>query len=824
MKTTTTPTIMAQDKHYPVLVLKNTVFFPDVALPVLVSKNAGLNALKEAFAGVEENEKYFVTLSLREGANIDEVYPHDFYGTGVLCQLDRLEKNEKDETIAYVKGLNRFSIREIHFDQLKNFWKAKGELVPDILDLDVDTEKALLASLKEVSREILSSINATDGFKKTIDEFQDVALFTHVVAQHLPLIIPKKQEILEIPSIKNRSLKVLELLVKQREMIKVNTEVGLKISEKTTKAYRESILREQLRTIREELGEGETEGEQKDKKTLRERIELAKLPKDIEKVALEQLVRYESMGPQNAESHVIRNYLELILSLPWNQEAASDIDLKRAQNILDEEHYGLDKIKEHIVQHLAVMKLAPNKKGSILLFVGPPGVGKTSLGQSIAKSLGRSFVRASLGGVRDDSEIRGHRRTYVGAMPGRIIEGIKRSKEKNPVFMLDEIDKLGRGHGGDPASALLEVLDPEQNATFTDQYLDLPFDLSKVFFVATANTLETIPGPLLDRMEVIQLSGYTTDEKFHIAKNHLIPKQLKEHGLENYKIDMSDDILKSIISDYTREAGVRDLQRKIAKLLRKISEKVVRDFEGKFDLQHLRDNTNIVVDLAMLEDVLGVEKNAYELAQTSATAGVVTGLAWTPVGGDILFIESAMMPGSGKLQLTGKLGEVMSESAQIGLSLVRSKLSKFVPDVDFSKIDFHIHVPSGSIPKDGPSAGITIFTALSSLVLQKIVDPKLAMTGEITLRGAVMPVGGVKEKLIAAHRAGIKRIILSARNKKDLREVPEIVKKDIEFIFIENINELLLTVFGKVYGPSIYDSSLIPPPKAVEERINMSVT
>lgn len=797
MKTTHTIT---SEQFLPTLVLKNTVLFPDVALPVLVSKPVGLNALHRAIDN--DKERRFVALSLKEGAEIDNIKSSDFYTVGTLCIVERIEKNEKGESIAYVRSVERFQAKSIQFESAFNSWAAQGEIVPDIIDLDGPTEKALLTSLKEVSKEILNSINATETFKRTLEEFKDAGLFTNVVAQHLPLIISKKQEILELASIKNRALKVLELLVEQREMIKVNNEMGLKISEKTSKAYRESILREQLRTIKEELGEISSDtNEAGEKKSLKDRILDAHLPKDIEKVALEQANRYETMGQQNAESHVIKNYVELILSLPWNEESKSELDLDLAQKVLDEEHFGLEKIKKHIVQHLAVMKLSPNKKGSILLFVGPPGVGKTSLGQSIAKALGRKFVRASLGGVRDDSDVRGHRRTYVGAMPGRIIEGIKRAKENNPVFMLDEIDKLGRGYGGDPAAALLEVLDPEQNATFTDQYLDLPFDLSKVFFVATANSLDTIPHPLLDRMEIIQLSGYTSDEKLHIAKNHLLPKQLKEHGLTTDKVEVNDEVLKSVIADYTREAGVRDLQRKIAKLLRSVSEQVVKN----------ADQEKILINNAIVEDVLGVEKNTYELAQATATAGVVTGLAWTPVGGDILFIESAMMPGTGKIQLTGKLGEVMSESAHIGLSLVRSKLSKLVPGFDFSKTDFHVHVPSGSIPKDGPSAGITIFTALCSLVLGKIVDPKLAMTGEITLRGAVMPVGGVKEKLIAAHRAGIKKIIMSKRNEKDLKEVPVVVKGEMEFFFVENINELMMAVFGKMSPPHFYESLLGPP-------------
>lgn len=804
------------EEFLPTLVLKNTVLFPGITLPVLISKTVGLNALHHALK--QDKDKRIVALTLKEGVEIDSARPQDFYSVGTLCVIESIETSENEETIAYIVAHHRFAINETVYSPDFNSWESSGHIIPDIVDLDSPTEKALMTSLKDISREILESLKAGSNLKRSLDGFTDVGQFTNIVAQNLPLIIPKKQEILEIASIKNRALKVLELLVEQREMIKVNNEMGLKISEKTSKAYRESILREQLKAIKEELGEGYSESAGGEKQSLKERILAAKLPKEVEKVAMEQLDRYENMGAQNAESHVIRNYLDLILALPWNDQPQEDVDLDNAEKILNEEHYGLEKIKKHIVQHLAVMKLSPNKKGSILLFVGPPGVGKTSLGQSIAKALGRKFVRASLGGVRDDSEIRGHRRTYIGALPGRIIEGIKRAKEKNPVFMLDEIDKLSRGYGGDPAAAMLEVLDPEQNSTFTDHYLDLPFDLSKVFFIATANSLETIPPALLDRMEVIQLSGYTTDEKMHIAKNHLVPKQLKEHGLSADEmrepavhVSFSDDILKNLIIDYTREAGVRDLQRKIAKIFRSLTEKVVR---------HPEQNS-FIIDQPLVEDVLGIEKNSYELAQEKAHPGVVTGLAWTPVGGDILFIETAMMPGSGKIQLTGKLGEVMSESAHIGLSLVRSKLSALVPELDFTKTDFHIHVPSGSIPKDGPSAGITIFTALCSLVLGKMIDPKLAMTGEITLRGAVMPVGGVKEKLIAAHRAGIKKIILSKRNEKDLREVPEIVKKDIQFIFVENINELLAASFGR-FNQNFFRDDLLYPPPADQNSSNFS--
>ena len=801
------------EEFIPTLVLKNTVLFPGITLPVLVSKEVGLNAINHALT--QDREKRIIALTLKEGVEIDSAQPNDFYNVGTLCIVDSLETTDNGETIAYIVAVQRFSINEIKFSPDFKSWEARGHVNPDVVDIDAPTEKALLTSLKDISKEILESLKAGANLKRSMDGFSDVGQFTNIVAQNLPLIIPKKQEILEIASIKNRALKVLELLVEQREMIKVNNEMGLKISEKTSKAYRESILREQLKAIKEELGEGYTDSEGGDKQSLKDKILAAKLPKDVEKVALDQLNRYENMGAQNAESHVIRNYLDLILALPWNDLAPEQLDLDKAEKILNDEHYGLEKIKKHIIQHLAVMKLSPQKKGSILLFVGPPGVGKTSLGQSIAKALGREFVRASLGGVRDDSEIRGHRRTYIGALPGRIIEGIKRAKQKNPVFMLDEIDKLSRGYGGDPAAAMLEVLDPEQNGTFTDHYLDLPFDLSKVFFIATANSLDTIPAPLLDRMEIIQLSGYTSDEKLHIAENHLVPKQMKEHGLVNgdekkFKVTFGENILKSIINEYTREAGVRDLQRKIAKLLRSLTEKIVRHPE----------KTEFHIDQAVVEDVLGVEKVTHELAQEKSHAGVVTGLAWTPVGGDILFIETAMMPGSGKIQLTGKLGDVMSESAHIGLSLVRSRLSALIPGLDFTKTDFHIHVPSGSIPKDGPSAGITIFTALCSLVLGKVVDPKLAMTGEVTLRGAVMPVGGIKEKLIAAHRAGIKRVIMSRKNEKDLRDVPDEVKNDIKFTFVENINELLVATFGRFNHNFFRDDLLYPPPAEQDGNYN----
>ncbi|MBX9769100.1 MAG: endopeptidase La, partial [Bdellovibrionales bacterium] len=518
-----------------------------------------------------------------------------------------------------------------------------------------------------------------------------------------------------------------------------------------------------------------------------------------------ELKRLESMGPQNPESHMIRNYLDWLCSLPWAISAPETIDLEQARQTLEADHYGLEKIKKRILQHLAVMKLRKGGKGSILLLVGPPGVGKTSLGQSIAKALGRKFVRASLGGVRDESEIRGHRRTYIGSLPGRILQSLKRVKENNPVFLLDEIDKLARGFQGDPASALLEVLDPEQNSTFVDHYLDVPFDLSKVFFIATANSLDTIPGPLMDRLEVIDLNGYTTNEKLHIARNHLLSKQLAEHGMEPGQIVIPDDVLLKMINHYTREAGVRELQRVIGNICRASAEKVLNLASAPGTI------SPVILTAADLEEILGPEKFTHEVVEKIAPPGVVTGLAWTPHGGEILFIESTMMPGTGKLILTGQLGDVMKESAQIASSLVRAKLAVTVPGMNFEKHDLHVHVPSGAIPKDGPSAGIALLTSLASLMTGRSVSPKLAMTGEITLRGAVMPVGGIKEKILAAHRAGIERVILSRKNEKDLRDVPAEVRSQMRFDFVDSASEVLGIALGGDWAATTTPQLPLPP-------------
>jgi ATP-dependent Lon protease len=598
---------------------------------------------------------------------------------------------------------------------------------------------------------------------------------------------------LEISSLKERSLRFIDYLLEQKEAIKLQVELAEKFNEKANKNYRENMLREQLKAIQSELKE--SYGESSGNEDYNEKIKNAGMPKQVEKVAFDELNKLSNQNPNSSDYNVIRNYLDTLLELPWKESFNKDINLGDARRILDDQHFGLEKVKERIIQHLAVMKLKKDKKGSILLLVGPPGTGKTSLGKSIAEALDRKYIRMSLGGIRDEAEIRGHRRTYVGAMPGRIIKSLKQANENNPVFILDEVDKLVSGYNGDPASALLEVLDPEQNNTFTDNYLDVPFDLSNVFFIATANSLDGIPGPLLDRMEIIPISSYTSNEKFHIGKNHLISEVLDEHGLTLNDLTIEDDTLQNVIDDYTREAGVRGLRRQLATIARVSTEKIV---SNKVEKPY-----NISSD--MLEDMLGRKISRHDMTQLDNPPGVVTGLAWTPVGGEILFVEGTFMSGSGQLLLTGKLGDVMKESARISLSLIKSRLALNSAMFNFKEKDLHIHVPSGAVPKDGPSAGITLLTAIASLVTGIKVNPKLAMTGEVTLRGAVLPIGGLKEKLLAAHRAGVKKVLIPKDNVEDLRDLPEEIKNELTIIPVEFIED----VFNEALGVKLPKPELV---------------
>lgn len=762
----------------PVVPLRNTLLFPGQAIPIVVGRARSRLAVEKA---LRESGHILFVAQKAETLERDPT-AEDLYHVGVIAKINNHHTQDNGQSYQLVvAGVARFHVE--NYSIKEEILVAEGNRYEDQYDADPDTLSKLVANAKQLAKDIFKYVPAhLAQFASVLDGVTDPIVLTHIIAQHLDFRLNKKQELLETVSVKGRLLILLELMASARDELKIQHEINQKVSGKLNKQQREHLLREQIRVLQSELGDGDREVSEDYAKKIAD----AKMPSEVEKIAHEQLARLESSNSQSPEVQVIRNYLDLLVALPWEKSATTDFSLEKAEEIINEEHFGLEKIKKRIIQHLAVQRLNPNKRGSILLFVGPPGVGKTSLARSIASAMKRQYVRVSLGGVRDDAEIRGHRRTYIGALPGRIIDGIKRAKENNPVFVLDEVDKLNRGWGGDPASALLEVLDPEQNKNFLDHYLDVPFDLSKVFFIATANSLESIPVPLLDRMEVIQLSGYTTQEKLNIGKRHLWPKQLAEHGLAADKVTFTDEMMMELITEFTREAGVRDLERQMASVLRWVSEKVVRG--GSSESVKVREED--------LDDILERKPLLSETAIKVHNPGVATGLAWTPLGGDILFIESQVMRGKGNLTLTGQLGEVMKESAQIAWTLLRAKLGPIRSDIHWDKIDVHLHVPAGAIPKDGPSAGVTMITSLASLLLNKPVEGLTAMTGEITLRGAVMPVGGIKEKLIAAHRAGIKQVVLPELNKRDLKDVPEEVKNSLQIKFVSNIDDLLQVTLG----------------------------
>ena len=758
----------------PVLPMRNVVIYPGNNVYLSVGRPKSVTAVKTA----SRNDQLIVAIA-QKVARENEPHAADLYQVGTLCRVEKITQSGELGYQVLVHAMTRVAVVEIK--DSGEMLLARTEPIEDHQDVDEKTRVVLVDSLKALAKSVLQYIPVdTSQLEELIDGINDAVQLCYLIAERIDAPLSVKQEYLEVISVKQRLLRLLELLQAQMESLKLQHEIREKLTHKIGRAQRDHILREQLKTIREELGEGGSP----ERDDMAKKIEDAGMPEQVKKVALEELDRLTAIGGGSPEAYVIQGYLDLLVSLPWRPEVEEPIDLSAARTKLEADHYGLEKIKSRILQHLAVMKLKQSTKGTILLFVGPPGVGKTSLGQSIAHALERKFARASLGGVRDEAEIRGHRRTYIGAIPGRIIQTIKRIGTNNPVFMLDEIDKIGWGGGysGDPYGALLEVLDPEQNMSFHDHFLDVPFDLSRVIFIATANTTETIPPPLLDRMEVIELSGYTANEKFHIARRHLIPKQFADHGLSTAQIAIEDDALMRMISHYTREAGVRELSRMISTIARVLAEQVMQ--AGELPVRVTLDN---------LKDVLGEERFVHEVAEAATIPGVATGLAWTPQGGEILFVEAIAMPGSGKLTLTGQLGEVMKESAEIALSLVRSHLDASTsPGIkDFSKTDIHIHVPQGAIPKDGPSAGSTMLTALASLCTQISVVPKLAMTGEITLRGIVMPVGGIKEKVLAAHRSGIEHVVLPRRNEKDLKEIPQEVREKLRFSFVETIYELI---------------------------------
>ena len=761
-----------------VIPIEGTVLFPHVSTSLKLNQSPGASIFKHINNGINQ----FIGLTLKQEQSTPLHNPDNYYTMGVLLQITSIQPGSDDNYVLRVKIIRKVTITRLFVEEDE----LTAEFIPveEVVDLDAQNQSEMIAFIKESVKEISKNFHGSEPFIKPLLNLTSIDELIGYILPYLPASVVEKQELFELKSMRDKCLRFIDLLLKQKGSIHLQIEMAKKFSEQNNKNYRKTLLREQLKAIQDELNEGN--GTEDGKGGYKEKIEAAHMPQDVEEVAFLELNKLEAMDKNNPEGHIIRNYLDLLVTLPWITPNKQKIDIQEARTILDAGHYGLEDVKDRIIQHLAVMKLKEEKQGSILLLVGPPGTGKTSLGKRIAEALGRKYVRASLGGIRDEAEIRGHRRTYIGSLPGRIIQGIKKAGEKNPVFVLDEVDKLAVSYSGDPASALLEVLDPEQNNTFSDHYLEVPYDLSDVFFIATANTTSTIPAPLLDRMEVIYIAGYTNNEKVIIGKKHLFPKSLDEHGLDESHLGIEDNAIAQIIEKYTREAGVRSLKKQMDKIARVASEKIV---SGTVELPWK-------VNDEMLHGILGKELFHHDDILKHQVPGVVTGLAWTPVGGEILFVEGTFMPGKGALTLTGQLGDVMKESARISLSLIRSRLAHFIKKFDFIQSDIHIHVPSGATPKDGPSAGITLFTTLASLLLGKKVDTKLAMTGEITLRGSVLPVGGIKEKILAAHRAGITTVILPKDNEKDIEDIPKEVRDDIHFIFVETVEQVLKEALG----------------------------
>jgi ATP-dependent Lon protease len=755
-----------------ILPVRNLVLFPGTVLPVAINRDRSLAGAQEA---VRTERK--VGFLLQHDPDTQVPTSADLYKVGTVANIVRYVTAQDGTHHLVVQGERRF--RVLDFQDGMPFMVARVEYLSDPSATPPDVEARAL-NLKRLAAEAISLLpQAPAELANAIQAVESPSALVDLVASFMDIKAPEKQQLLETTELKARLDRVTALLTKRIEVLRIQRQIEEQTREAIDERHKKALLQEQLRQIRKELGEDAEGGEEVSE--LREQIEKANLPEEPREQALKELKRLERMSDASGEHSMLRTWLETVINLPWSKLDNEAIDIAHARRVLDEDHYGLEKIKRRIVEYLAVRKLNPQGRSPILCFVGPPGVGKTSLGQSIARALGIKFARVSLGGVHDEAEIRGHRRTYIGALPGNILQAIRKAGSRNPVVMLDEIDKLGAGIHGDPSSALLEVLDPEQNNTFRDNYLGLPFDLSKVMFIATANVLDTIPGPLRDRMEVIELTGYTEDEKVEIAKRYLVRRQLEANGLKPEQASITDDALRQIARDYTREAGVRNLERAIGGVLRHVA---VRIAEGTIAQQS--------IDVADIASILGAPRFENEVAMRTSVPGVATGLAWTPVGGDILFIESTRVPGSGKLILTGQLGDVMKESAQAALSLVKSQAVRLgIDPATFEKSDVHIHVPAGAIPKDGPSAGVAMFTSLVSLMSGKTVGSDLAMTGEISLRGLVLPVGGIKEKTVAAHRAGIRKVLLPARNRKDLEDVPQSVREEMKFVFCERVDDVV---------------------------------
>lgn len=764
----------------PMIPLRGLSVFPNMVLHFDIGREKSINALEKAMI---MNHNIF--LASQKDDSTDLPTPDDFYHVGTVGKIKQMLKLPGDSIRVLVEGVCRGVIEEVLFEV--PYFKCRVRKVDEVqypAD-DAEAEALMRTVLSSFDEYININQNLTPEIFATVVTIEDPGRMADMIASHLEIKLEDKQMLLEILDPKERLEALNSILTKEIEILNIEQDISSKVKSQINKNQREYYLREQMRAIQEELGvsedlEDEVAGflEQLEALNLEEKTSV-KIEKEIR--------RFSKMQPSSAEATVSRNYIETILSLPWNNESEDNIDLNKAEKILNEDHYGLDKVKERVLEYLAVMQLSEGLKGPILCLVGPPGVGKTSIAKSIARSIGREFVRMSLGGVRDEAEIRGHRRTYIGAIPGRIITSIKDSGTRNPVFLFDEVDKIGADYKGDPASALLEVLDPEQNKDFNDHYLEVPFDLSKVMFITTANTTSTIPGPLLDRMEVIEVSGYTEEDKLNIARKYLVPKQIKENGLTKSNISFTEQGLRTLINYYTRESGVRNLEREIGNICRKTAKNVVCGNTKKASITGKK-----------VQELLGKKKFRFDIIKGETEVGVTTGLAWTVVGGDTLFIETTAVPGSGKLVLTGQMGDVMQESAKAGISYIRSVAGKFNIDEEFYKnCDLHIHIPEGAIPKDGPSAGVTMCSAIISTLTGIPVRKDVAMTGEITLRGKVLPVGGIREKVMAAHRAGIRKVLLPKDNEVDIQDIPEVVRNDMEFVLLSSVEDALKHILVK---------------------------
>lgn len=756
----------------PILPLKNTVLFPGVVVPITVGRDRSLELVKEAY----ESDK---TIGVVSQKNEEDEDPNtkDLYEVGTVAQILKLIKMPDGSKSIVIQGKTTFKIEK--FLQKEPYFKAVVEPYHQEMDIEGVELDASIRSVKETASKIVNlSPNIPSEASIAINNINSPNFLLNFISSNLNVSTSDKQEVLEIRTFSTRMERVMEFLNKELQVLNLSEEIRTKVKSDIDDQQRDFYLRQQMKAIQEALGE---DGEHQEVEKLHKRAKEKNLPEEAQETVDKEITRLERTPNSSPNYGVIHSYIEWILDLPWDSYSEDNLDLENAQKVLDEDHYGLDKVKKRIIEYLAVLKLKSDMKAPILCFYGPPGVGKTSLGKSIARALNRKFDRFSLGGIHDEAEIRGHRRTYIGALPGRILRSMKKTETANPVIMLDEIDKVGSDYRGDPTSALLEVLDPEQNDSFTDNYLELEYDLSKVLFIATANSLDTIPAPLRDRMEIINISGYTLQEKAQIAKEHLIPKQIKENGLDEDQIKLTHQGLEKIIEEYTRESGVRSLERQIGSVCRGVAAKIAKGDDGPH-----------TVGVNELQDYLGKRKYFSEVAERTKVPGVATGLAWTPYGGDILFIEASVSKGSGKLHITGQLGDVMKESAMLAMSYLKAHSDELnIPEEAFKYWDLHIHVPKGAVPKDGPSAGVSIFSAVSSIFTQRKVKGTLAMTGEITLRGLVLPVGGIKEKVLAAKRSGIQKVLLPKKNEKDVEEIDKDVLGDLEVEYLERMDPLL---------------------------------